>query len=310
MECTAILLHLRHLLKVNFSYESLLQLLRIKHFTDVYLSLNGSILPNNSYVVINDIGTTERTSLLCHTDTPPMSGASDSGGDWVSPSGQVAGDTQVPGFEVDRDSMVVRLKRNYSQVPTEGMYHCLIESRAQAQQIIYAGLYLEGGGTCIIMKPLKLLISCCFSSSGDIEILGMTFTVDSDLNGASPQFTLSCISTGGPATTVAWTRDSTPVAEGNTTVLDDPVTARYIHNLIVNGRAEGVYSCTVANTKTSVASVSLNAAAAALNATNITSTSQGTFTVTQSPALTMLVIVLLLQGGREMIKRRMPSLLE
>ena len=38
---------------------------------------------------------------------------------------------------------------------------------------------------------------------GDLTIPGgMKLTVDSDLNGASPQFTLTCISTGGPATTV------------------------------------------------------------------------------------------------------------
>ena len=40
---------------------------------------------------------------------------------------------------------------------------------------------------------------------------GVIFTVDFDLNGASPQFTLTCISTGGPATTVTWTRDSDTV---------------------------------------------------------------------------------------------------
>ena len=50
-------------------------------------------------------------------------------------------------------------------------------------------------------------------------------------NGASPQFTLTCISTGGPATTVTWTRDSTTVTEGTETVLDDPVTAQYTHTL-------------------------------------------------------------------------------
>ena len=40
-------------------------------------------------------------------------------------------------------------------------------------------------------------------SPGDIAISDdVTFTEDSDLNGASPQFTLTCISTGGSATTV------------------------------------------------------------------------------------------------------------
>ena len=79
----------------------------------------------------------------------------------------------------------------------------------------------------------------------------MTLTVDSDLNGASPQFTLTCISTGGPATTVTWTRDSITVTEGTETVLDDPVTAQYTHTLTVTGRLAGLYTCTVANNKPS-----------------------------------------------------------
>ena len=79
----------------------------------------------------------------------------------------------------------------------------------------------------------------------------MTFTVDSDLHGASPQFTLTCISTGGPATTVTWTRDSDTVTEGTETVLDDSVTAQYTHNLTVTGRLGGLYTCTVANDKPS-----------------------------------------------------------
>ena len=79
----------------------------------------------------------------------------------------------------------------------------------------------------------------------------MTFTVDSDLNGAGPQFTLTCISTGGPATTVTWTRDSNTITEGTDTTLDDQMTAQYIHTLTVTGRLGGLYTCTVANDKPS-----------------------------------------------------------
>ena len=61
----------------------------------------------------------------------------------------------------------------------------------------------------------------------------ITLTVDSDLNGASPQFILTCISTGGPATTVTWTR------------------AQYTHTLTVTGRLGGLYTCTVSNNKPS-----------------------------------------------------------
>ena len=75
----------------------------------------------------------------------------------------------------------------------------------------------------------------------------MSLTVNSDLDGPSPQFTLTCISTGGCATTVTWTRDCVPITEGAVSVLDDPVTAQYTHTLTVNGRPEGIYICTVAN---------------------------------------------------------------
>ena len=98
-----------------------------------------------------------------------------------------------------------------------------------------------------------------FFLSGFITISnGVTFTVDSDLNGASPQFTLTCISTSGPATTVTWTRDSNSVTKGTETVLDDPVTAQYTHTLTVTGRLEGLYTCTVANNKPSQDSGQLN----------------------------------------------------
>ena len=73
--------------------------------------------------------------------------------------------------------------------------------------------------------------------------MGDVVTFDSD------QLTVTCISTGGPATTVTWTRDSTTVTEGNETVLDDPETAQYTHTLTVT--TGGEYTCTVENNKPS-----------------------------------------------------------
>ena len=90
-------------------------------------------------------------------------------------------------------------------------------------------------------------------SVGDLTIPGgMTFTVVSDLNGGSPQFNLTCTSTGGPATTVTWTRDSQTVS-GGVTVLNNAVTAQYTHTLTVTGRLGGQYQCTVNNSKPSSA---------------------------------------------------------
>ena len=68
---------------------------------------------------------------------------------------------------------------------------------------------------------------------------------------------LTCISTGGPATTVTWTKDSNIITEGTETVLDDPVTAQYTHTLSLQGSSLGSYTCTVANNKPFSASASI-----------------------------------------------------
>ena len=114
---------------------------------------------------------------------------------------------------------------------------------------------------------VKLYMCSCidvelFPSSGDVTIPesdGITFTVDSDLNGDSFQFTLTCTSIGGPATTVTWTRDSETVSEssGGMTALDDPKTAQYTHTLTVTGRLGGQYQCDVSNNKPSNAIANL-----------------------------------------------------
>ena len=81
---------------------------------------------------------------------------------------------------------------------------------------------------------------------GDITIPdGMTLSMN----------TLTCISTGGPATTVTWTRDSVTITEGTETVLNDSVTAQYTHTLTVT--SGGLYTCTVANNKPSTASATI-----------------------------------------------------
>ena len=94
---------------------------------------------------------------------------------------------------------------------------------------------------------------------------GINFTLNSDLIEHNPQFTLTCISTGGPATTVTWTRDSATVTEGTETVIDDGVTAQYTHTLTVNGTVGGLYTCTVANRVSNETSAELNVTGNSIN---------------------------------------------
>ena len=94
--------------------------------------------------------------------------------------------------------------------------------------------------------------------AGSVTIASdVVLNVNTDLSGGNFQFTLTCISTGGPATFVTWTRDFTTVTEGTETVLEDPVTAEYTHNLTVTGRLGGLYTCNVSNDKPSIDSNSL-----------------------------------------------------
>ena len=115
---------------------------------DVYLSLNGSIIPNHGYVVISDIGTAgDDTALLCITNRPPPTGSSHSGGGWVAPDGTRVNLNVDPGFRRNKGPMVVRLYRNTTTgPPAEGIYYCRIRDSADTLQTLHVGLYDSGGG--------------------------------------------------------------------------------------------------------------------------------------------------------------------
>ena len=113
--------------------------------TDVYLSLNGTVIPNHGYVNISGIGSTDATALLCHTNFPPPPPSPHSGGDWFAPDGTRVFVTDVPGVTLSRGSMIVRLKRA-GGTPPEGIYRCTMQYAASTPQMVYVGLYNTGGG--------------------------------------------------------------------------------------------------------------------------------------------------------------------
>ena len=124
---------------------------------------------------IGDIGSTDDTALICHTNRPAPSGSANSGGDWVGPSGIKVGDRYsdehvVPGFRRNRDPGVVRLIRYTTNInpsldgmtftPPEGIYHCEVEDATLTQQTVYVGLYNSGGGSvcmcvCVCVCPTQ-----------------------------------------------------------------------------------------------------------------------------------------------------------
>ena len=118
--------------------------------SDVYLSLDGGVIPNHGYVLISNIGSDGNTGtpLLCNTNRPPPNGASNSGGDWISPTDVTVGNINsgdVPGFVRNRDHMLVRLWRT-TGTPAEGIYRCVVMDDTDTLQTVYVGLYNDDGG--------------------------------------------------------------------------------------------------------------------------------------------------------------------
>ena len=92
--------------------------------------------------------------------------------------------------------------------------------------------------------------------TGQVTIQGeITFRLDTDPATDPPVFNLTCTSTGGPATTVSWSRDGVVLTENSnynitSQILIDTVTATYIHTLRVTGKLVVEYECTVSNIRT------------------------------------------------------------
>ena len=125
--------------------------------TDVYLSLDGTVIPNHGYVEISRIGYNDASALLCHTNNPPPPGSVNSGGNWSAPDRTRVSHDDVPGFTRNRGPMVVRLKRT-SGYPQEGIFNCTIRDAEYIYQMVYVGLYNAGGGKLIIAIIMSIIL--------------------------------------------------------------------------------------------------------------------------------------------------------
>ena len=97
------------------------------------------------------------------------------------------------------------------------------------------------------------------SATGNLVVSSIQFQLTSELNTTTPAFTLTCTSTGGPATYVSWTYNNSAVIESSahkitSQILTNATTATYNHTLTVTGRLVGEYECNVSNNKPSSAS--------------------------------------------------------
>ena len=113
------------------------------YYIGVYLSLNDDIIPNHGYVAISDIGFTNDTALICHTDHPAtFDRGRHSGGNWFAPNETRVNYLDIPGVRRNRGPMVVRLRRySDSGAPPEGIYYCEVEDERFVNQRVYIGVH-------------------------------------------------------------------------------------------------------------------------------------------------------------------------
>ena len=138
----------------------LLLVVEVKCQTAPYVSFMGQSLANNSYVDISQVGTSDSSSIQCHTDLMTCCRSTEgyNRGDWYFPNGERLPFPSVnippPIFE-SRQAQRVDLRRNSGTGPT-GIYRCDIETNAvrdnDMRETIYVGLYTSDGGKIILQK--------------------------------------------------------------------------------------------------------------------------------------------------------------
>ena len=203
------------------------------HVTGVGLLLNGLLYDNNSIVTLDEIGE-ENAALFCLTnktdccrssDTPPGVGGI---GEWFFPNGSsvnnaASGDDIYRG----RGPSFVRLQRR-NNAQTTGVFRCEVPDASGTNQHLYVGVY-----------PMD---------SGSPSITGLLYNRST--------LTLTCTSTGGPATTVTW-RKNGAVVEVDGTIYHqsqrvvDTSTATYENTLssTTNVNFVGNFTCSVSNSR-------------------------------------------------------------
>ena len=171
-------------------------------------------------------------------------------GNWYNYTGSVVqqGTNGDSDLYVTRGDGVVYLNRITGG--SSGMWRCDIPDSADTQQSIYIYLGTKAQGNEVILHHSSLTVSSI--TSGRLTSSVLSFTLDSEPNEDPPEFTLTCRSEGGPATTVEWRKGGELVQEdGNHVtsqiIVDPSINAVYNNTLRIRGREEGRYICGVNN---------------------------------------------------------------
>ncbi|CAI8041847.1 hypothetical protein GBAR_LOCUS23226, partial [Geodia barretti] len=199
----------------------------------------GGPLYNNSFIYYANISIGD-SALECVTESVNCCNNSTVGG-WRDERGRPVyqGEDGTTCLYVTRGDGVISLhhKRGCSD-HTSGLWRCDIPDSSGEMQSLYAYI---GQNERYSNPPGQLNSS-----------VSMNFTLHTELRASVPEFTISCRTHGGPATTVQWTVNGVPVQEDryhetSQLILDTSLNSVYDNRLRVRGRRNGTYNCTISN---------------------------------------------------------------
>ena len=207
---------------------------------------HGTLLPNNSIVLLRDIGEGSE-ALFCLT---PSTNCCTSRGAWRLASGSSVSESASSNFYFSRGNSILLLNRRSSATGPTGIFRCLVplsNTPGSPAQTLYVGIY-QNQGVGSYTQYLKLWVRSLIFSSGS---LSATLTYE------APSHTLSCVSSGGPVSTVTWRRNGDLITSISPYQLSQSlmsgVTSTFLNVLtITSGNTEdynGTFSCTVSNSR-------------------------------------------------------------
>jgi hypothetical protein len=187
-------------------------------------------------------------SLECCNDSEIPNAASVTR-EWYLPDGRPVTSDNSP-FVKNRVSSAVSLHRDRDNFipPPAGVYRCEIPDASGTSQNIYVGIYPKRDGELKMFIPI--IATCiCFLITGSPSITSLLFDRNST--------TLTCTSTGGPPTTVTWSKNGVPVNLSlyeQSQRLIDAVEATYQSFLFSENVTNfvGIFGCEVSNVRVPV----------------------------------------------------------
>ena len=134
---------------------------------------------------------------------------------------------------------------------TPGLWRCDIPDSSGEMQSLY--IYISSRRSNGELYYFILCYSPSHWNTGQLtSSVSMNFTLHTEPRVSVPEFTISCRTHGGPATTVHWTVNGVSVQEDSDhetsqLILDTSLNSVYDNRLRVRGRRNGTYNCSISN---------------------------------------------------------------